>query len=188
MLLVSVVTACGSDNGTVTEVTLKLRDGMKWHDGEAITADDVIFTLDVCSDTNNGASGTNIVIVGDQPVTYEKIDELAAKWNAARGVNNTWDLIKHAILPAIVLSMNNMAVFVRYIRSSTITQMGEEYVLTAVSKGISKKGIIYGQVLKNCMLPVIIGTAVGSVSGYVGGAVDAFLMRVVDIFQSVPRP
>lgn len=62
-----------------TEVTLKLRDGMKWHDGEAITADDVIFTLDVCSDTNNGAAGTNIVIVGDQPVTYEKVDELTVK-------------------------------------------------------------------------------------------------------------
>lgn len=61
------------------EVTLKLRDGMKWHDGEPITADDVIFTLDVCSDTNNGASGTNIVIVGNEPVTYEKIDDLTVK-------------------------------------------------------------------------------------------------------------
>lgn len=66
-----------SEDGT--EVTLKLRDGMKWHDGEAITADDVIFTLDVCSDTNNGAGGTNIVIVNDQPVTYEKVDELTVK-------------------------------------------------------------------------------------------------------------
>ena len=61
------------------EITVKLRDGMKWHDGEAITADDVIFTLDVCSDTNNGAGGTNIVIIGDQKVTYEKVDELTVK-------------------------------------------------------------------------------------------------------------
>ena len=76
------------------------------------------------------------------------------------GVNTTWDLIKHAIMPAIVLSMNNMAVFVRYIRSNTITQMEEEYVLTAVSKGINKRGIMFGQVLKNCMLPII--TTVGS--------------------------
>lgn len=76
------------------------------------------------------------------------------------GVHTTWDLIQHAIMPTIVLSMNNVAVFVRYIRSNTITQMEEEYVLTAVSKGISKKGIMYGQVLKNCMLPVI--TVVGS--------------------------
>ena len=61
------------------EVTVKLRDGMKWHDGEAITADDLIFTLDVCSDTNNGAGGTNVVIIGEEKVTYEKVDELTVK-------------------------------------------------------------------------------------------------------------
>lgn len=36
------------------------------------------------------------------------------------------------------------------------------------------------------VVSVIIGTAIGSVSGYVGGSVDAVLMRIVDIFQSVP--
>lgn len=66
-----------SEDGT--QYTVKLRDGMKWHDGEAITADDVIFTMDVCGDTNNGAAGTNIVIVNDQPVTYEKVDDLTVK-------------------------------------------------------------------------------------------------------------
>lgn len=76
------------------------------------------------------------------------------------GVKSTWDVVKHGIMPAIVLSLNNMAVFVRYIRSNTIAQLEEEYVLTAVSKGISNRGIMYGQVLKNCMLPVI--TTVGS--------------------------
>ena len=34
-------------------------------------------------------------------------------------------------MPALVLSLNNMAVFVRYIRSNTIVQLEEEYVLTA---------------------------------------------------------
>ena len=76
------------------------------------------------------------------------------------GVVSNWDVIKHGIMPAIVLSLNNMAVFVRYIRSNTITQMEEEYVQTALSKGIGKRGIMYGHVLKNCMLPVI--TTVGS--------------------------
>lgn len=36
------------------------------------------------------------------------------------------------------------------------------------------------------VVSVIIGTIVGSVSGYVGGSVDSVLMRIVDIFQSVP--
>lgn len=71
------------------------------------------------------------------------------------GVNSTWDVIKHGILPTVVLSVNNMAVFVRYIRSNTINQLEEDYVLTAISKGISKKDILYKHVLKNCLLPII---------------------------------
>ncbi len=61
------------------EVTVKLRDGMKWHDGEAITADDMIFTMDVIADTNNGAGGANIVFLNDTVVGYEKIDDLTVK-------------------------------------------------------------------------------------------------------------
>lgn len=63
-----------SEDGT--QVTLKLKDGLTWHDGEPITADDVIFTMDVNADTNNGAGNTNVVILNDQPVTYEKVDDL----------------------------------------------------------------------------------------------------------------
>lgn len=61
------------------QITVKLKEGLRWHDGEAITADDMIFTMDVCSDTNNGAGGTNIVILNDQPVKYEKVDDLTVK-------------------------------------------------------------------------------------------------------------
>ena len=66
-----------SDDGM--EVTVKLRDGMKWHDGEAITADDMIFTMDVIADTNNGAGGANIVFLNDTVVGYEKVDDLTVK-------------------------------------------------------------------------------------------------------------
>ena len=66
-----------SEDGT--SVTLKLKDGLKWHDGEPITADDVIFTMDVNADTNHGAGNTNVVILNDQPVKYEKVDDLTVK-------------------------------------------------------------------------------------------------------------
>lgn len=71
------------------------------------------------------------------------------------GIQSTADLIKHLILPSIVLSLNNMAVFTRYIRSNTISQLEEDYVLTAMSKGTSKTKILFRHVLKNCLLPII---------------------------------
>ncbi len=60
--------------------TLKLKDGLKWHDGEPITADDVIFTADCNADTNNGAGYTNTVFVGEDPVKYEKVDDLTVNF------------------------------------------------------------------------------------------------------------
>ena len=62
-----------------TTLTLKLKDGLTWHDGEPITADDVIFTLDVNKDTNNGAGNTNVAYLNEQPITYEKEDNLTVK-------------------------------------------------------------------------------------------------------------
>lgn len=71
------------------------------------------------------------------------------------GENSLGDLIRHAVLPAFVLSLNHMAVFVRYIRSNVIVQLKEEYVQTAISKGFSDWAVLSRHVLKNCMLPVI---------------------------------
>jgi len=70
-------------------------------------------------------------------------------------VYTTWDLIKHMILPAIVLSLNNTATFTRYIRSNTISQLEEDYVLTAISKGTGRNKVLFKHVLKNCLLPII---------------------------------
>ncbi|BDF35484.1 peptide ABC transporter permease [Lachnospiraceae bacterium] len=71
------------------------------------------------------------------------------------GVDSVVDVIWHGVLPATVLAVNNMAVFVRYMRSNTINQLEEEYVLTAASKGASKWRILKSHVLKNCLLPII---------------------------------
>lgn len=85
------------------------------------------------------------------------------------GVNTTWDLIKHGIMPAIVLSLQNIAVITRYIRSSTISQLKEDYVMVEYASGASKEEVLYKYVLKNSILPVI--TILGmSLPGLVSGA------------------
>lgn len=71
------------------------------------------------------------------------------------GSDSALDVLRHLILPSIVLSVGNMAVFTRYIRSNTISQLEEEYVLTAKAKGVPRRKIMTGHVLKNCLLPVI---------------------------------
>ncbi|OZV11487.1 peptide permease [Tissierella sp. P1] len=85
------------------------------------------------------------------------------------GVHTTWDLIKHGIMPTIVLSLQNIATVTRYIRSSTISQLREDYVMVEYASGASKREVLYKYVLKNAILPVI--TILGmSLPGLVSGA------------------
>ena len=69
--------------------------------------------------------------------------------------DSIFDVIKHGIMPCIVLSSQTLAVITRYIRSSTISQLEEDYVLVAYSKGLNKRQVIFKHVLRNAILPVI---------------------------------
>ena len=71
------------------------------------------------------------------------------------GVDTTLDLINHLIFPVTVLSFYNLSVYIRYIRSSTIEQLKQDYVTTQYAYGASTKDILFKHVLKNTLLPVI---------------------------------
>jgi peptide/nickel transport system permease protein len=71
------------------------------------------------------------------------------------GVSSFLDILKHGILPTIVLSFPNSAVLTRYVRSATIGQLQEDYIITAMAKGVSKKQILFKHVMKNSLIPII---------------------------------
>ncbi|MEO3944069.1 ABC transporter permease [Gorillibacterium sp. CAU 1737] len=86
------------------------------------------------------------------------------------GVNSAWDVIKHGILPCVTLAFGFLAVYVRYIRSSTISQLKEEYVQIQYAFGSNKRTVLFRHVLKHVMLPVI--TLLGlSMGDLVAGAI-----------------
>lgn len=78
--------------------TLRLKDNLKWHDGESITADDVIFTFNCNLDTNNGAGFTNVVFVGDDEVKAEKVDDLTVKFTLPEVSASYYELLGNLIL------------------------------------------------------------------------------------------
>ncbi len=85
-----------SDDGLV--YTVKLRDNLKWHDGEAITADDVLFTMACIADTNNGASFTNVAYVGETAVKVEKVDELTVTFTLPAQSASYYELLGDVVL------------------------------------------------------------------------------------------
>lgn len=59
--------------------TLKLRENLKWSDGHPLTADDIIFTSQIIFDKNIISPTADILKVGNEPLKFEKIDDLAVK-------------------------------------------------------------------------------------------------------------
>lgn len=71
------------------------------------------------------------------------------------GVDTAWDIIKHGILPCTVLTFMNVSVYMRYIRSNTISQLEEDYVQIQYAYGATRGTVLLRHVLKNVLLPVI---------------------------------
>jgi peptide/nickel transport system permease protein len=76
----------------------------------------------------------------------------------------------HIVLPAVTLSLPFTAIVARITRTSVAQSMGEAYVQTARSKGLTELQILTGHALRNSLVPVvtIVGLQMGAL---LGGAV-----------------
>lgn len=59
------------------------------------------------------------------------------------------------VLPAIALGWGYAAIIARLIRANLVEVMGQEYILTARSKGLSRQLVIGRHAMKNALIPVI---------------------------------
>lgn len=65
------------------------------------------------------------------------------------------DVLHHLILPAIVLSLGNIASVSRFTRSNMLDVLKEDYIRTAKAKGLRNKAIIYKHAFRNALIPVV---------------------------------
>jgi peptide/nickel transport system permease protein len=61
----------------------------------------------------------------------------------------------HMVLPVATLSFGFIAGYSRYIRSTMLEAMGQDYVRTARAKGLPRRQIVYIHALKNAALPIV---------------------------------
>lgn len=84
--------------------------------------------------------------------------------------DKAWDLLQHLIMPIIVYTVGGIAGMSRFMRSSMLEVLRQDYILTAQAKGLSARAVIFRHALRNALLPVI--TLLGlSVPGLIGGSV-----------------
>lgn len=59
------------------------------------------------------------------------------------------------LLPAVTIALPQIAIKFRYVRNSIIEQLGQDYVRTVQSRGLSAKLIMFKHILKNAMIPIL---------------------------------
>ncbi|MFW5786737.1 MAG: ABC transporter permease [Halanaerobiales bacterium] len=65
------------------------------------------------------------------------------------------DILRHLLVPAIVLGTASMANLTRQMRGQMIDAMREDYVRTARSKGLHNRKVVYKHALRNAINPMI---------------------------------
>lgn len=89
----------------------------------------------------------------------------------------TLDGWKHLILPAVTLSLFQLTLILRLVRSEMLEVLRQDYIKFARARGLSKRAIHFGHALKNTLVPVI------TITGLQLGGIIAFAIVTETVFQ-----
>jgi peptide/nickel transport system permease protein len=82
---------------------------------------------------------------------------LKLQWLPSSGISDPTapgllDSIRHLILPAVILGFGNSGTYMRYVRSSMITELGADYIRTAEAKGATPRRVVVRHALRNSLI------------------------------------
>ena len=97
------------------------------------------------------------------------------RWLPSAGMNeigngSLLDLLRHLLMPMLVLAVASVAGWSRYIRGSMIDVLGQDYVRTARAKGLRERSVVYRHAMRNALVPVVTVIAL-DFAGLLSGAV-----------------
>jgi len=93
------------------------------------------------------------------------------------------DVASHLILPVFISAFTGLAGLSRYVRSSMLEVLRQDYIRTAYAKGLPENRIIFRHALKNALLPVV--TILGlSLPALIGGG---FIFETIFAYPGMGR-
>jgi peptide/nickel transport system permease protein len=116
--------------------------------------------------------GTPTFVLGAVLVLFLAVDTHAfsAEGPQAPGIVGFATDLRSLALPVLTLTLMSVAIFARYMRSSALDSLAQEYVEAARARGAGERRVLLAHVLRNSLVPVV--TLVGlSLPQIVGGAV-----------------
>jgi peptide/nickel transport system permease protein len=115
---------------------------------------------------------TPTFVLGALLVMFFAVDKhiFGAEGPQAPGIVGVITDVRDLALPVLTLTLVTIAIFARYMRSSAVDSLAQEYVEAARARGAGQRRVVLTHVLRNSLVPVV--TLVGlSFPQIVGGAV-----------------
>jgi peptide/nickel transport system permease protein len=89
------------------------------------------------------------------------------------------DLTSHLVMPVLIPSITGLAGITLFVKNGMLDVLGQDYITTARSKGLTEHNVIYTHALRNALLPLV--TIIGlSIPGLIGGSVIAETIFAID--------
>ena len=88
-----------------------------------------------------------------------------------------WETLRHLILPAITLSLFQLALILRLVRAEMLEVLRTDYIKFARARGLSERVVHFGHALRNPLVPVI------TITGLQLGSLIAFAIITETVFQ-----
>ncbi len=85
------------------------------------------------------------------------------------------DLIWHLTLPVMVLAVQSIAGYARFIRSSMLETLNQDYVRTARAKGLANHRVVIRHAFRNSLLPFITLLGLDIPTLFVGAVITEFV-------------
>ncbi len=82
----------------------------------------------------------------------------------------TLDYVRHLVLPVATITVQFVAAWSRYQRSSMLDALSTDYIRTATAKGLTRRRVILKHALRNALIPLVTVMAL-DVGGLFGGLV-----------------
>jgi peptide/nickel transport system permease protein len=101
--------------------------------------------------SGRGSTRTELLMSGiDTPTGIYLLDAIRLGNGAAIG-----DVLQHAILPAVALGLLTAGVFLRLIRTNVIGTLGQQYVTSGRSRGVSEYRLLTKHAYRPALIPII---------------------------------
>jgi len=96
-------------------------------------------------------------------------------------VTDPVQILKQSVMPVVVLALFTSATLMRFVRSSMLDNVQQDYVRTALAKGLRSGKVIVRHVLRNGLIPVVTLLALGLPAVFTGAVITEQIFRVPGI-------